>query len=883
MAGDRALSLLIDIRARDSASSIVRSLGGILSGLANPFKLIAQGAKTAINSMDFFIHGFPATGILNLKKGLADVVKGFEQLAVAALKVIAIFGLIAVAVGIALGVAAVKAAADFQQGLNRLVTGAGDVTDNMTKMGQAILGISVATGVMTDQLLPAMYQIISAGQRGAQAEDTLAVAARGAVAEQATVVDVAKALTTAMTDYGTAQFNATQFMNGYTRAVQLGKITLEELSNSMGPLLPLAKNLGISFADVAAAMSTMTNAGIPAQRAATSLRFMFQSLENPTKKASTAMTEFGLNTVAEGSVPFNRAVSDMIGGQRSLQAFLSLTGTHFATYVTNTKAVTDAMKASKSAVLGWDTAQKNLNVKLSQGWAVIQALFIAIGTQLLPKLTDLLGKIIPVVQQFAAWVTNAKPLGGFINMVAGALQAVFDPAKKANAQMAPLTDTFDRAKGVIKAVGTFLSPLADTFDRASGSIKSIKNNMQPMLDTFDRAKSVMKSVKTEVNPLVPIFQALATAFNNVKNAAIAVWNFLVPIGNFIAKTLAPYFKQIGFIITTVLVPAWNAFVKAIQPYLPVLLLLAKIVGIILVAALILVGATILLVVGAVLLAIGIFTALVAAVLFASTWVHDKIKWLVDTVVGFFKWLWQQLIGGSIIPDIVNGIVKWFGKARDFIVALWTFVIHWIVTEWQMLKDRAAQIWNGIWHLIETAIQNLSNGIRNRIIIIHAWLVHQWDVLVAKATAWGSSLINNFLSGLQSAWGAVTSWVNGALAGLRNLFPHSPVKEGPLKGYENWGYTFGMGIADGIRRSTPAVESAALLLASAMGGSYSGSYSLSGASFGGGRYPTGGVTIVHNHIVVMPPDVKLDGASVTDKIMQRAGTDVRRHGGPIKWG
>src|SRR6266568_4486806 len=549
----------------------------------------------------------------------------------------------------------------------------------------------------------------------------------------------------------------------------------------------------------------------------------------------------------QGSVPFNRAVSDMIGGQRSLQAFLSLTGGHFKTYIANTKAVTDAMESSKTAVLGWDTAQKNFNVILDQGKAVVHAVFIAIGTQLLPKLGDLLGIIMPVVQNFATWVTNAKPLSGFIDMVTQALQKVFGPAKNATSAMAPLTDTFDRAKGVIKAVGTFLSPLADAFDRASGSIKSIKNNMQPMLDTFDRAKSVMKSVKTEVNPLVPIFQALATAFNNVKNAAIAVWNFLVPIGNFIAKTLAPYFKQIGFIITTVLV-----------------------------AALILVGATILLVVGAVLLAIGIFTALVAAVLFASTWVHDKIKWLVDTVVGFFKWLWQQLIGGSIIPDIVNGIVKWFTKARDFIVALWTFVIHWIASEWQMLKDRAAQIWNGIWHLIETAIQNLSNGIRNRIIIIHAWLVHQWDVLVAKATAWGTNLINNFLSGLQSAWGAVTSWVNGALAGLRNLFPHSPVKEGPLKGYETWGYTFGMGIADGIRRSTPAVESAALLLASAMGGNYSGSYSLSGSSFGGGRYPTGGHTIV-----IMPPGpvrsaVYLDKKEVGYHIMDWAGTDVRRH-------
>src|SRR5260370_14011024 len=90
----------------------------------------------------------------------------------------------------ALGIAAVgatalsvKMAGDFQQGITRLVTGAGDATDNMTMMGKGILATSVATGVLTngtDGLNAAMYLIISSGQRGAQALDTLSVAAKGA-------------------------------------------------------------------------------------------------------------------------------------------------------------------------------------------------------------------------------------------------------------------------------------------------------------------------------------------------------------------------------------------------------------------------------------------------------------------------------------------------------------------------------------------------------------------------------------------------------------------------------------------------------------------------------------------------------------------------------
>src|SRR6266567_5926012 len=249
----------------------------------------------------------------------------------------ALLGLGAVVAGVTvgMGVMAVKAAADFQQGLNRLVTGAGDTTDNMQKMGQAIRAISQDTGVLTGELLPAMYQIISANQRGAQAEDTLRVAAMGSIVEQAKIVDVAKAITTVMTDFSNKHYTATQAMNGLTRATQLGKLTLEQLSTALSPILSTAANLGVSFSDLAAAMSTMTNAGVPANRAATSLQFLMKSLEVPTHKAAAEMEAMGLSTVAvgnemkkslpgalqmiykaalkagpEGSVPFNRAMSD---------------------------------------------------------------------------------------------------------------------------------------------------------------------------------------------------------------------------------------------------------------------------------------------------------------------------------------------------------------------------------------------------------------------------------------------------------------------------------------------------------------------------------------------------------------------------------------------
>jgi phage-related protein len=37
------------------------------------------------------------------------------------------------------------------------------------------------------------------------------------------------------------------------------------------------------------------------------------------------------------------------------------------------------------------------------------------------------------------------------------------------------------------------------------------------------------------------------------------------------------------------------------------------------------------------------------------------KWVVDTVVSFFKWLYDKIVGHSIIPDLISGIIDWFNK------------------------------------------------------------------------------------------------------------------------------------------------------------------------------------------------------------------------------
>jgi len=142
-------------------------------------------------------------------------------------------------------------------------------------------------------------------------------------------------------------------------------------------------------------------------------------------------------------------------------------------------------------------------------------------------------------------------------------------------------------------------------------------------------------------------------------------------------------------------------------------------------------------------------------------------------------------------------------------------------------------------------------------------------MAAAALSWGSTLIDNFKAGLQAAWAGLISWVNGALAGLAGMFPGSPVKHGPLKGYENWGFVLAQGIASGLMRGTPLVHSAmaGLLGAASMPGGglnlgISGSFAGPAPAFMGSG---GGQPVIINKISVQSPNIYLDGRQLAEGI------------------
>lgn len=98
-------------------------------------------------------------------------------------------------------------------------------------------------------------------------------------------------------------------------------------------------------------------------------------------------------------------------------------------------------------------------------------------------------------------------------------------------------------------------------------------------------------------------------------------------------------------------------------------------------------------------------------------IWNIIVGFIKGIIGWFKWLWDVLVGHSIIPDIVNGIFYWFKLLGALAVWVWDHVVKPVVDGFLWLFNKViAGIklwWAGVklaWSALKTAAVWLWNNV-----------------------------------------------------------------------------------------------------------------------------------------------------------------------------
>ena len=267
------------------------------------------------------------------------------------------------------GAESVRMAANFQESMTQLVTGAGESKSNLGLVSSGILSMAGQVGESSSQLASGMYMIESAGYHGASGLKVLKAAAEGAKVGGADLGTVADAVTTALNNYHLPATEAATVTSQLVETVALGKTHMEDLAGSLGSVLPAAASAHIGLGQVLGAMSTMTATGTNANEAATYLRQTILQLSNPSAKAAAEMASLGLSSTDVASHL----------GQRGLTGTLNLLTTAIANKMGPAGLVlVQNLKSAAAAGSGWQAKlaqmtpaqQKQIDQLTTQGVAM---------------------------------------------------------------------------------------------------------------------------------------------------------------------------------------------------------------------------------------------------------------------------------------------------------------------------------------------------------------------------------------------------------------------------------------------------------------------------------------------------------------------------------
>lgn len=193
----------------------------------------------------------------------------------------------AIAVGLSISAIASKTGIDLDSALAKVSTLFGDTIVDTDNLRKKIFDLASATGFTATELSEGLYEALSSGVEVSgdmsEALNFLESSTKLARGGFTTIKGSVDATTSIMNTYGISLDEAKKVTDQLIMTQNKGKTTVDELKDSIADVAPVASNLGVSFEEVAASLSTMTASGTPTTKTVTQLNAAITSFTKPNK------------------------------------------------------------------------------------------------------------------------------------------------------------------------------------------------------------------------------------------------------------------------------------------------------------------------------------------------------------------------------------------------------------------------------------------------------------------------------------------------------------------------------------------------------------------------------------------------------------------------
>ncbi|MGS7151258.1 phage tail tape measure protein [Streptococcus pyogenes] len=314
------------------------------------------------------------------------------------------------------------------------------------------------------------------------------------------------------------------------------------------------------------------------------------------------------------------------------------------------------------------------------------------------------------------WTTNE----GFRNAVTGiweAIKQVFSTA-------------WEFIQSVWSAAPEFFSGIWEQIiSTATPMWEEFVNSMGPLVEAF---KNLWNSV---VDFFVVLGEQIKPIWEDIKQFFSDTWGIIRGIFELALALLAPI-VQVGFeVIQTIISTVWELIKIIIQTAWTIITTIIS-------------------------TAINIVADILRTVtaIIQGDWqgAWDAIKSIAET-------LWNAIL--TIGQTLFNALKSAIENILNAIQSIWSAV-------WNAVSSVTSSIWNAIVSIISNAMSTMQNAVSNGISAAKNFITNGWNFVVGflrgiNLFSAGSAIMQSFLSGLKSMWGAITSFVGGIASWIKS--------------------------------------------------------------------------------------------------------------------
>lgn len=414
--------------------------------------------------------------------------------------------------------ASVKLASDYTDAVAKVGTVADLQSVPLEKLRDDMLQLSTETGRGAGEIADATYQAISASVDTADAVSFVGTSvglAKAGFLETADAVDV---LTTIINAYGLEASDAGRLSDILIQTQNDGKTTVNELSQSMGQVIPLASAYGVNIENLAASYAQLTKNGVATAQAGTYLKSMLNELgdsgsdvgEILKSKTGKSFGQLMNDGMSLGDVL--GILNDSVNGDSEALAGLwssSEAGTGALSILSSgVGAFNDELGNMQDSTGNVADALETLSTpsaKAQESLNALKNIGIELGSTVLEALAPVLEQLAETVKALSEKFSNLSPTTQKVIVVVGLLVAAIGP-------VILIIGKFASAIGAIMAIAPTLTAVLGAvkiaFAAIGGPVTIIIALITALVLKFIHAYNTSEEFRNKVN----------AAFASVKNA-----------------------------------------------------------------------------------------------------------------------------------------------------------------------------------------------------------------------------------------------------------------------------------------------------------------------------------------------------------------------------